>query len=640
MGICLFIAESISAQQLVSYVDTSLSGSEKYVLKVDDRPFYMISIQLRMDLMRHSQKWSAEAREALVAQVAADGFNAVNIPLHWVEVEPEKDKFDWDILDEYLTLVNKYGLKMEILWFGANSGGHVQWLSRSKTEPVHLRTPDYVLYAPLYGSPTGEGFQETTSEYTISRERSNYTLDMSDDRLCNRETYVLSQVMKHIAEWDKKHAERHPVIGVQIGNEVVGYRHPFPNEVVLSYLNRVAGAVKQSDYKVWTRVNCVFWNADSRIYGNEALRLSEEGTNLDFVGIDTYRHHLPSDEAFIASMRDKVPYVGKNFRMIMETNAEKAFSPFLHLAALSGNTAFNYYDSYGLYNRYGQSDSIVVIADKECWEGVRLVNRILGNAQQDVAVHANGYGLFVHNWQATHSESTTSSFGVSFSPAYPTSQAVSIRRSPSEILLMSTKGGVFSWVDSLDVEEVSEGYVGKDNNWVTVRRIDGQNMWRNGIKLEDGVTARILHKPIGLQEPAVIYQAELAELSMGALVENKVEKIGFAGNGYVKLPASEGALVTWKQVEVKETGIHQLRIRYSLEGDRHAKHTLTVNGIPHYIVLKPTGSAAAYRYFTLDVFLNAGKENEISLESNYNYKRPNKVVVPAPAGNIDELQVL
>lgn len=291
-------------QQVISNVDTSLEGTQKYVLRVTGTPFYMTNIQLRLDLLRYSEEWSMDLCEKLVAQVAADGFNTVSVPVHWYEVEPKKDRFDWTILDSYLKLVNKYGLKMEMLWFGANSGGHVQWLGRPNKNAVHLRTPDYVLYSP---SPSSK---ETTSEFTIRRDMSDYTLDIADDRLRERETYVLKEVMNHIADWDAANEKKHPVIGVQINNEFIGMRTTFPNSLAISYLNGVAGAVKQSDYVVWTRANCVFWNVAGRIQENEAHRLSGEKTNLDFVGIDTYRHHFASDASFIASMRNNVPYVG------------------------------------------------------------------------------------------------------------------------------------------------------------------------------------------------------------------------------------------------------------------------------------------------------------------------------------------
>jgi hypothetical protein len=36
-------------KNVVSYVDTSLEGSQKYVLRVDGKPFYMTNIQTRED---------------------------------------------------------------------------------------------------------------------------------------------------------------------------------------------------------------------------------------------------------------------------------------------------------------------------------------------------------------------------------------------------------------------------------------------------------------------------------------------------------------------------------------------------------------------------------------------------------------
>ena len=71
---------SKASANVISYVDTSLDGSQKYVLRVDGKPFYMTNIQVRMDVMRYSDRWSAETREALVARLAADGFNTLSIP--------------------------------------------------------------------------------------------------------------------------------------------------------------------------------------------------------------------------------------------------------------------------------------------------------------------------------------------------------------------------------------------------------------------------------------------------------------------------------------------------------------------------------------------------------------------------------
>ena len=631
------ISESKKNVDVVSWVDTSLEGTQKYVLRVDGTPYYMINIQIRLDLLRYSEKWSDAACEALVAQAAADGFNTVSIPVHWYEVEPEKDNFDWKILDEYLTLVNKYGLKMEMLWFGANSGGHVQWLSRSKEMPNHLRTPDYVLYSPAPDS------KETTSDYRIRRDMSDYSMDMTDDRLCTRETYVLGVVMKHISEWDKANGNKHPIIGVQINNEAIGQKGLFANSEVISYLSKVASAVKQSDSVVWARANCVYWNVMARVYGNEERRISKEGTNLDFMGIDTYRHHFSSDTSFVASMRYNIPYVGKNFRMIMETNTNVPYAAQMHLAALSGNSAFDFYSIESLYGRDGDMVKPLVAY----LEDIRLVNKILSSDRVDLATNTHGYGLFVHNWEGGNSTPSVSNAGIVFEPNYPTSQGISILRSNTELVLMSSKGGRFTLPDGIDVLSASKGYFDDNNCWVNEGEVllsssvlfDASPSTNRSLSVEAGTTVLLICKDLGLTIPYVIYQAENAILCAGTKSDAAIEGVGFAGNGYAQLPSSEGACIIWKRVDGKAGGKKTLKIRYSNGSGKAVKCLLFVNGKMQVIQLEDTGSWTNYRTVETMVTLNAAMDNLIKLESTGNYKRVNRVVYPLSAGNIDELQL-
>lgn len=85
--------------------------------------------------------------------------------------------------------------------------------------------------------------------------------------------------------------------------------------------------------------NCTYVDLHSILYTNEQMR-STTGTYIDFVGIDTYRHHFQTEDSFAESTRTNVPYMGKNFRMIMEIGARVPNIAQLHLAALSGNNAF------------------------------------------------------------------------------------------------------------------------------------------------------------------------------------------------------------------------------------------------------------------------------------------------------------
>lgn len=626
-------------KKLVSYVDTNLKGAQKYVLRVDGKPFYMTNIQIRLDNMRYNPGWDKVNTESVIKQAASDGFNTVSIPIHWREVEPEKNKFNWTILDEYLSLVNKYNLKMELLWFGANSGGITQRLGSSN----HLRTPDYVLYSPnvsklgSYDSYSPEGGRTpTTSEYTVRREAGDYSLDLNDEDLRERETFVLDKVMAHIASWDTENGSKHPIIGVQIGNEVIGYNNPFPNSLVISYLSDVASAVKKSDYNVWTRVNSVFWNIPSRIITNETLRTTLQGTNIDFVGIDTYRHHFKTDEAFVASMRENLPYIGRNYRMIMETGAGEANAAQLRLAALSGNNAFSYYDFSRIYDinegRITSSASHI--------EDIRLVNRILNSDVEDIALKAHGYGLFVHNWEGVKSSPSTSTDGIVFFPAYPTSQGISIIRSNTEIVLMSTKGGRFALPDSLEILSASKGYFDRNNEWIKQGEISLGNRFRGTtIFVEPGATIRLIRPDSGETSP-VIYQAEFAQLGGGAEISTEIGGIGFAGNGYVKLPSTGGATIEWEKIDGGSGGDKNIRIRYSLGTTNSTKLMLEINGKVQFIQMQPTNSWKTYKYLTINVPLNSGINNSIRLETTNNTLRIDRVVYYEFGGNIDELQVL
>jgi len=445
----------------VSHVDTSLKGSQKFTLRVDGKPFYMTNVQVRLDKLRYAWGWDAAAREAILARAAADGFNTVSLPIHWYEVEPSKDEFRWDILDEYLSVAQKHGLKVELLWFGQNSGGHAQWLGDPKTDPVHLRTPDYVLYSP------GPGSKETTSDYTIRREMSAYSLDLADERMKEREAYVLGKVMDHVADWDAANGSKRTVIGVQLGNEVAGIKVQFPDSLVISYMSHVGEAVKKSRYSTWTRMNCVYSHVVTRVMANETLR-ANGGTNIDFVGIDTYRHHFRTDRQFIESMRTNVPETGKNYKMVMEANGSIPVSAILPVAALSGNSTFAFYemigpDNYGLYEREGDMG----FKPRGSYiEDVRTVNRLFVGAMTDLALNASGAGLFVHNWTGDTNTPTVSADGIAFTPASRDSQAISIKRSKDEIVLLNSKGGRFDLPESLKIKRVSKGYFDKDNVWV------------------------------------------------------------------------------------------------------------------------------------------------------------------------------
>lgn len=440
-----------AVKQTISYVDLSLNGSEKYVLRVDGRPYYGTEIQMRPDKLRGYEGWSESEIEATFKRAALDGFNTLSIPLFWSEVEPDKNHFDWRILDRYLGWCKKYGVKAEILWFSWSSGGRVQWLWNGVNGKYQLRTPDYVCSI------------DGTSEFNMLRTQWEYSLDWRDQNLINREIYVLGRVMEHIALWDANNGNPHTVIGVQLGNEARAHGNNSATAAeIINFYHQIGSAVKNSKYVTWTRLNCVSYETSGRTSANESKR-NNGGTNIDFVGIDIYGTNANSVKG---DLNGQLGTNGKNYRMIMEIDAKDSWSPIYQMAALAGNKAFNYYnmgpvDGNGLYASSGH-----VLTERDHITLVRQRNKILNLANQDIALRSQGNGLYVYNYSAQNSNSETGLSGIVFAPDANNTQAIAVRHSNSQIALLSTAQGTFTIPSSLNATSAQKGHFDEYNRWV------------------------------------------------------------------------------------------------------------------------------------------------------------------------------
>jgi plastocyanin len=293
------------------------------------------------------------------------------------------------------------------------------------------------------------------------------------------------------------------MFGIQLDNEVRSFHGPtFPASLVVSYMSDVGGAVKQSSYVVWTRLNCVSGETNSRIDANEALR-SASGSNIDFVGTDLYDVDAPT-------IRTKLPFKRGNYRMIMESGAEVSAAAVLQLAALAGNNAYDYYDMCGpdghaLYDRSGATG---FTPHGTYIQDVRVVNRLLNSDIVDIAMKAQGYGLFVHNWEGNSTGASTGVEGVVFTPSSSTSQAISINRSNTEIVLMNTSGGTFTYPVALGIKGASKGYFDNHNHWMDQGEVPFTNA---SIAVVAGTTVRLIRPDTGTHT-SIKMQAQSAGL--------------------------------------------------------------------------------------------------------------------------------
>ena len=464
----------------ISYVDTSESVYDRLTLMSGGRPFFHNGIQFRYDKLKYDHGWTAAQLEPIMAMIAQDGFNVVNIPIWWSMVEPSMNVFKWTDIDQCIDWCAKYGLRLEVLWFGHDSDG--------TSVGQGARLPSYV----ANGSYQWVVYQDGTRPMSGG----SYLLDKTDPRLLAREKYVLGQLMSHIAAYDTTNR----LVGVQVLNEpnvshVHNYLGPdrsyssysntlwtnghytdvgkFRRDVLLNYQTQLAAVIKQSGHSVYARSNLVgdAWP----IAENEALRA--KGTNtIDFYGNDPY---TTDDNRLFSYGTDSFWAQGKNFPMIMENYVGNSASVGQKVSAIAGGAFLNFYaavhpdvgssDNEALYD-YNSSH---VVTRKAATYVIADLNTALNKISTDLAtrkpVGAGGKTLQVYNRTAAASSTSTAAIG-SHSFTYATTasgQAFAVQRSATEFALVSTQTGTFTLPSAIgSVASMQTGHYNADNAWV------------------------------------------------------------------------------------------------------------------------------------------------------------------------------
>jgi hypothetical protein len=474
-------SRSCQSSSTISNVDTTESTYDKSVLMVDGKPFYHSGVQFRYEKLKYTNGWTDAQLEPMLKMISDDGFNVVNIPIWWSQVESAKDTFSWTDINRYIDWCKKYNLKLEILWFGHESTG----ISMAARYPSYVANDyQYVL----------------KSDGTRLSLNGNYLLDKTDPNLLSREKYVLGQVMNHIATYDTDHT----IVGMQVLNEPNvstmqwgassdrsystysttkwnngGYTDAakFRKDVLLDYLTQLGKVIKQSNYSVYTRTNVV---GDAKpIAENETLR--SQGTSyIDFFGNDPY---TSSNDSIYSYGTDAFWTQGKNFPMIMENFEGNSIADINKFNAIAGNSVYNLYASvdpdsstgssnYGLYDF---DPTTKALNRKTASTNVANLNAMLNKISKDLAtkspVEAGGTKLQTFNRNATASVSNLTKAMGNLNVTFTTTsggQGIAVKRSASEIALLSTKSATYTLPGSYGVlASVQTGYYDSNDAWVS-----------------------------------------------------------------------------------------------------------------------------------------------------------------------------
>ena len=271
------VSSDVLADNVVSRVVQNEDGNN--YIEYNGEPYLFYGTQIRIDNIRERMDTEISIIDEVFGQAKKDGFNTVVVPVKWYQIEPNKDQFDFSIMELYYQAIYKYDLTVQWLWFGTNvcgSGGCTPEYMRKSNEYPKIKPP--------------EG-------------QSGIYYDFSSNVTLEREKYAVGKFMEFIAERD---TERRCVM-IQVNNEVSHGGPVFENGDVLwytseeynfkyawsggqhyavaKYLNELGDVIHASDYNCVTRVNIM---QDAWTVGRDITDVLVGGTGIDIIGIDCY----------------------------------------------------------------------------------------------------------------------------------------------------------------------------------------------------------------------------------------------------------------------------------------------------------------------------------------------------------------
>lgn len=291
-------------------------------IEVDGKPFTYVGIQLRTDAFMNCELKKAEDLDPYFKAAAAVNINSIQLPIDWRDLEPEKDVYDFSVIDTFLSIATKYKLKVEFLWFSTNMCG--------ETHSYHI--PDYII----------------DDAVTYPRYESDYTglfwsyygyimhLEFGNDNLLERETKVVTKLMEYVYDWNEKNDKPNTLIGVQVHNEPdcfplwrVGHnqisvkkdgRQITEAEAradVNKALDKVGQAFKSTPYKIYTRVNFALANVM-----NDYIESVFELDGIDIVGDDPHEASVETITKAVEeySLAGNYPHIAENRASYTNTN--------------------------------------------------------------------------------------------------------------------------------------------------------------------------------------------------------------------------------------------------------------------------------------------------------------------------------
>ena len=155
-------------------------------LMVDGKPFWMLGAQVD-----NSSGWP-ERLQAVWPAAEKMRLNTLEVPVYWEQMEPERGRFDFTVVDAIVQQAREHKMRLVLLWFGTWKNGKMHYV------------PDWV--------------KSDTAAYPRMMTRDGRALDVLSPNApvnlaADRDAFVA--LMRHLRETDSQHT----VIMMQVENE-------------------------------------------------------------------------------------------------------------------------------------------------------------------------------------------------------------------------------------------------------------------------------------------------------------------------------------------------------------------------------------------------------------------------------------
>ncbi len=295
-------------------------GARRY-LEVRGEPHLILAVQA--DAWAISTPSENAARQFRFAHEL--GANTIEIPIPWVRVEPEPDRYTADYVRWVIGEARANDLDLVLLWFGSNVVGKTGSPTELEIVPPYV-TSNPSVYPRVSGSTT----------------RAENPLEPNHPATLDRESRAFAKLLEMVVAEDREGR----VIAWQILNEVgvlPETRVPYSEAVLTDKLVAHVQALARIQKRIHPAPSFMnFWEG---LQGAKPFEFLDRIPEIDFVGPDLYGKaslgfHI-ADRDYLAFRDNYLKQLdryhrGRNLSFIPETNNDAYFRPYLLVFPLLG----------------------------------------------------------------------------------------------------------------------------------------------------------------------------------------------------------------------------------------------------------------------------------------------------------------